>query len=81
MNKMKKYISILILVLTLSACESTKSINKIQAFGEKPELMHQPYLQMVRTTTATITWKTNAITENCFVEFQEKNQSKKIKLI
>ncbi len=80
MNNLKHYISIVVLLLTLSACKSTKSINKIEAFGEKPTLIRQPYLQMVRTTTTTITWKTDSITKNCFVEFQEKNQSKKVVL-
>jgi len=42
---------------------------KINAFGGKPTLIRQPYLQMVRPKTTTITWKTNAITENCFVVF------------
>ncbi len=77
MNNMKHLLSIVIVLLTLTACKSTKSINKIEAFGEKPELMRQPYLQMLRPTTATVTWKTNAISKNCFVEFQEENQSSK----
>ena len=32
---------------------------------------------MVRPKTTTITWKTNAITENCFVVFQQPNKSEK----
>lgn len=40
--------------------------------------MRQPYLQMVRPTTATITWKTDAITENCYVAFKQGNETKKI---
>lgn len=43
---------------------------------EQPELLREPYLQMVRENSATITWKTNDITENCYVEIQKETSNK-----
>ena len=81
---MKRIFVFLLIAVTFYTCKSTgvtkgstsKNI-KIEAFGEKPLLIRQPYLQMVRPTTTTITWKTDSITKNCLVEFQEKNKFKK----
>lgn len=78
---MHKIILALSLLLFLS-CHSTKNLkevpqneNGLEAFGEMPVLLRQPYLQMVRPTTATITWKTNAIAKSCHVVFNEKTKA------
>ena len=57
--------------------ENTSKIVKIEAVGESPVLIRQPYLQMVRSTTAIITWKTDSITEKCLVIFNELNSNRK----
>lgn len=74
---MKKAIPIVILLLFF-ACKSTSNMldAKIEAFGEQPELLRQPYLQMVREDSVIITWKTNEISSNCFVEFFKKGKKK-----
>ncbi|MDA9070026.1 metallophosphoesterase family protein [Algibacter sp.] len=76
---MKKYIIIIIILIAYLGCKSTNTVEKFsakvdktEAFGIKPELIRQPYLQMVREDSAIITWKTNEISSNCFVEFVEK---------
>ncbi|WP_081997651.1 purple acid phosphatase family protein [Wocania ichthyoenteri] len=73
--------SAMLLVILLSSCKVThrqavRSI-LIEAYGEKPTLLRQPYLQMVRPTTVTVTWKTDTIVEKCQVEFYEANKAKK----
>lgn len=74
---MKKAIPIVILLLFF-ACKSTSNMldAKIEAFGEQPELLRQPYLQMVREDSVIISWKTNEISSNCFVEFFKKGKKK-----
>jgi len=68
--------TITIFLIIIAACTSQKNIT-IKAFGEQPILLRQPYLQMARSETITITWKTNAITKKCFVEFKDPNKPKK----
>ncbi|MDG5490072.1 metallophosphoesterase family protein [Psychroserpens sp. SPM9] len=78
---MKKNILLLVVVTVLIGCKSVKKFGetvKIEAFGEKPMLIREPYLQMVRPTSTTITWKTDSISENCFVEFNEKGTTEKV---
>ena len=72
---MKKFLLILLLPL-LFAFTSYLKLDS----NEQPELLREPYLQMVRETTATITWKTNNVAENCYVEIQKENSSKTIKM-
>jgi len=61
-----------LLVVTHQKKTTEISTTKIEAFGVKPELIRLPYLQKVLNNSVIITWKTNAITSNCFVEFTEK---------
>ncbi|ANW96940.1 hypothetical protein AXE80_11890 [Wenyingzhuangia fucanilytica] len=83
---MKNIILLFIISITLSACKSTGEVkNKkadniaITSTGEKPLLLRQPYLQMVRPTTTTITWKTNDLADNCLVVFNQiDKQNKKV---
>ncbi|WPR71973.1 metallophosphoesterase family protein [Flavobacterium sp. NG2] len=74
----RKVVLIITFLLIIVACKPTidnsSTTVKIIPFGEKPGLLRQPYLQMASPTGITITWKTTAITKNCYVEFQEKNQ-------
>jgi len=62
---------------TIVTENSSKEV-KIEAIGEKPTLIREPYLQMVRPTTTTITWKTNSIASNCNVVFNEINSENKV---
>lgn len=59
------------------AIERPVKIVKIVAIGEKPTLIRQPYLQMVRPTTATITWKTNSVSKTCTVVINKDNSENK----
>ena len=75
---MKKYIPIFIIVLFF-ACKFSNVVKdknsketKTEAFGIKPELTRLPYIQMVRKDSAIITWKTNGIASNCYIEYVEK---------
>lgn len=72
----------MILLLLFSSCKTTSirknkriKVEKIEAFGVKPELAREPYMQMVREDSAIITWKTDGISSNCHVEFVEKVSS------
>lgn len=49
-------------------------------YREKPILLREPYLQMVRSNTTTITWKTNAIAETCSVIIRKENSKENIKI-
>tara|TARA_R110002096_G_scaffold400804_2_gene597512 strand:- start:1728 stop:2996 length:1269 start_codon:yes stop_codon:yes gene_type:complete len=80
---MKKIIIIVGVLLTIYACKSTGALKdsnskeiKNEAFGVKPELIRQPYLQMVIEDSVIITWKTNEISSNCYVEFVENETNK-----
>ena len=49
-------------------------ISAVKPFATKsktPVLLHEPYLQMIGQKTVTITWKTNAVAENCEVRIQK----------
>ncbi|ARV14845.1 hypothetical protein BTO07_06630 [Polaribacter sp. SA4-12] len=68
----------------LYSCKTKSIVNNnqstivnIKAIGEKPLLIRQPYLQMVRPTTSTITWKTNLLVTNCSVVYNELNSLEK----
>jgi hypothetical protein len=74
---MKKTTLLLILFLTLITCKSIDKTVGVITIGEKPVLLRQPYLQMIRPTTATITWKTDSLVKTCFVEYKKKQSSKK----
>ncbi|TXG36068.1 metallophosphoesterase family protein [Seonamhaeicola maritimus] len=78
---MKKYLILLIVVVSFFNCKSVKAGHndetQIVSFGKKPILLRQPYLQMVRPTTTTITWKTDAKAESCQVVYYEKNKTEK----
>jgi len=82
---MKKVITFVIAFLTLLACkvastskDESTTTHKIEAFGDKPELIRQPYIQKVRENSAIITWKTNGIVSHCFVEFLEEGKDSHI---
>ena len=70
---MKKTVLILCLPLLFAFASYFKSNS-----NEKPQLLREPYLQMVREKTATITWKTDATAKNCRVEIHKENSSKTI---
>lgn len=64
------------------SCKVTNNIQsisqkeiKIESFGEQPTLLREPYLQMVKSNTTTIIWKTNAITKKCCVVIQQNDHS------
>lgn len=70
-----KPINVLLLLLLLG-CAANKSFNIVPK-GEKPNLVRQPYLQMVRPTAATITWKTNATITESLVVYNQLGSNKK----
>lgn len=82
--KKTSYIQLIILFsfIFIVSCKTTKKIEsisqkeiKIESFGEQPTLLREPYIQMVRFNTATITWKTNTIAEKCSVVIEQVNNS------
>lgn len=82
-RKLITIITVLIVAITCKSASALKGATPgiiIEEFGEKPLLIRQPYLQMARPTTITITWKTNLIAKNCHVEFQEIKKSRKIRV-
>lgn len=71
------FITIVFFSCKSSFVESSAREVKIEAIGEKPMLIREPYLQMVRPKTITITWKTDSIAQKCLVVFNELNSNKK----
>ena len=77
---MKRKIVLIIIVACKSSRGTVEHVQqsiKITAFGKKPTLIRQPYLQMVRSESITLTWKTDSISKNCYVEFYQKNHPEK----
>ncbi|WP_194767895.1 purple acid phosphatase family protein [Tamlana sp. I1] len=71
---MKRIALILVILLSFSACKSAKeSQPELVDLKAEPVLIRQPYLQMVRPNTVTITWKTNAVTGHCKVVYNDLN--------
>ena len=78
---MKKTILLLFVITSLLSCKSISEIKKIDAFGKIPTLIRQPYLQLVRQNSATITWKTDSITSQCHVVFYPTDKKSKKRFI
>ena len=81
----KKYLGLLILFFIAFGCSEEDTINDSkneieypQESGEKPNLIREPYLQMIRPTTATITWKTDSLAVNCQVVLENVSSGEKI---
>ena len=72
---MKSYYYSFLLLLFFN-CVTQKNI-EILSFGEKPILIRQPYLQMVRPTSTTITWKTDSNVKECLVVYNKVGSKKK----
>ena len=81
MNNLKPVFYFLIIVCSFLTCNSIKNVKpddfKIETIGEKPMVLRQPYLQMVRPTSTIVTWKTNNIAKNCYVIISKGNKSEK----
>ncbi len=73
---MKSFYFPFLTVLLFFSCSTKKEITIVSS-GEKPTLMRKPYLQMVRPTTVTVTWKTNRVSNTATVLFREVNASTK----